>query len=100
MFTPRPPSSVSAASASVASSSAAHPAPPPPLTQARRPQPWKPSAVFEHLPPHPFAKISTEGIALGDVRALHALARQGSWRAVVGHGEASNETPVEGGLQM
>jgi hypothetical protein len=28
-------------------------------------------AVFEHLPPHPFAKISTEGIALGDIRALH-----------------------------
>ena len=39
--------------------------------------------MFEHLPPHPFAKISTEGIALGDIRALHALARQGSWRAVL-----------------
>ena len=39
--------------------------------------------MFEHLPPHPFPKLSTEGIALGDVRALHALARQGSWRAVL-----------------
>lgn len=69
-------------------SSAAAPPPPssspiPPPLQARRPQPWKPSAVFEHLPPPPFVKISAEGIASGDIRGLHALARQGSWHAVL-----------------
>ena len=81
-----------------------HPAPAQPPTAppatppgARRPQPWRPSAVFEHLPAvPPFARIHPETVALGDVRALHALARQGAWRAVLEKTRAALAGPGAG----
>ena len=46
------------------------------------PPPWRPSAVFEHLPPLPYRKLSA-GEVKPNVEGLHVLARQGSWRACV-----------------
>ena len=101
---PRPAPSRASPGAAVPPRAAAPPRPRPAAHRstrhapgARRPQPWRPSAVFEHLPAvPPFARIHPETVALGDVRALHALARQGAWRAVLEKTRAALAGPGAG----
>jgi hypothetical protein len=70
---------------------AAPPAPP------RQPA-WRPAAALQAAAPPPsFAKIHPETVALGDVQALHALARQGAWRATLEKATAALQGPADVG---
>ena len=59
---------------------------------------WRPAAALQAAQPAAsFAKIHPETVALGDVQALHALARQGAWRATLQKATAALQPPVDVG---
>ena len=70
--------------------------PPVPASPPRQPA-WRPAAALLTAPATSFAKIHPETVALGDVQALHALARQGAWRATLEKATAALQGPADVG---
>ena len=71
-------------------------APPVPAAPPRQPA-WRPAAALQTAPATSLAKIHPETVALGDVQALHALARQGAWRATLEKATAALQAPADVG---